>query len=124
MEISGSKGEGGGQWNILMTIAGANSAAGLPHGKGRLRRDKERVGDVSDCSTLIVRVKQKMKALRSFETSGTTCPTTRRHETQHTRMSAAEIQQLAHAKWENYFQSDVGCSCGGVHSTGSWTGLL
>jgi hypothetical protein len=50
MKISGRKGEDGRQWNILMTkicnfcaslnIAGANSAAGLPHGKGRLRGDE------------------------------------------------------------------------------------
>jgi len=134
MDISGTMGEDGRQWNILMTeicnfcaslnIAGANSAAGLPHGKGRLRRDEVWVGDVSDPSTVIVRVKQKTKALWSSETSWTTRPTTRRHVTQHTRMSAAEIQLTENAKWEKYFQSYVGCSCGGVHSTDSWTGLL
>jgi hypothetical protein len=50
MEISGPKGEDGRQWNILMTkifnfcaslnITGANSAAGMLHGKGRLTRDE------------------------------------------------------------------------------------
>jgi len=50
MDISGPMGEDGGQRNILITkicnfcaslnIARANSAAGLPHGKGRLRRDE------------------------------------------------------------------------------------
>jgi len=50
MDISGPMGEDGRQGNILMTkickfcaslnIAGANSAAGLPHRKGRLRRDE------------------------------------------------------------------------------------